>query len=154
MSDRVTGVRNAARAVIVRDGCVLLLRKAYEAGVVRYALPGGAQEWGETLQQALVRECEEEIGVAVEVRDLMHLADYFKPRETEPPSTRHLVEFLFDCAVPDDYRPRNGHRPDRRQEAVVWAPLGGLGELALQPASLKAVLTAAAPFRVYLGTID
>lgn len=153
MSELSPQIRNAARAVIIREDRILLLRKAYETGEERFALPGGAQELGETLEQALQRECEEEIGARVAIRDLLHLADYFKPRDTDPPSTRHLVEFLFDCSVPEDYRPRNGHRPDKHQVEVAWVPLEQLAALPLWPESLKAYLVGAPSAGVYLGTI-
>ena len=50
-------IRNTVRAVIVRDNRILLLRKEDELQGERYALPGGAQEAGETLEQTVNREC-------------------------------------------------------------------------------------------------
>ncbi len=147
-------IRNAARAVIMRHGKILLLRKSDDVKGERFALPGGSQEPGETLQQALTRECLEEIGTDVGIHDLMHVADYFKPRSTVPPSTRQVVEFLFSCDVPEDYRAQNGHHPDKHQVEVVWAPLEELADLPLLPRSLASRLTAALETRVYLGTID
>jgi len=103
-------IRNAVRALIIREDRILLLRKEDERGE-RFALPGGAQDLGETLEQALNRECREEIGTGVQIIDLVHIADYFKARSTTPPSTRHLVEFLFTCRVADDYTPRKITHP-------------------------------------------
>lgn len=149
-------VRNAARALIVRDDSLLLLKKDGGSRGERYALPGGAQDPGETLAGALQRECEEEIDSRVEILDLLHVADYFKQRDTVPPSTKHLVEFLFECRVPDDYQPRSGHHPDKHQVAVVWAPLRELSRLSLQPRSMAEYLGGLQPRdkRVYLGLID
>ncbi len=148
-------IRNAVRALIMREGKILLLRKAGERGE-RFALPGGAQDLGETLEQALNRECLEEIGTEVQIIDLVHIADYFKARETTPPSTRHLVEFLFTCRVADDYTPRNGHHPDKHQVEVVWAELNELARMPLLPVSLashiKRLDGAAQP--VYLGVME
>jgi ADP-ribose pyrophosphatase YjhB (NUDIX family) len=146
-------IRNAARALIRSNGNILLLRKHDEFRGERFALPGGAQEPGETLQQALDRECREEIGTSVAIRDLLYVADYFKQRATEPPSTRQLVEFLFACDVPADYQARNGHRPDKHQVDVVWTPLEILPDLPLLPRSLASRLTAPAAAPVYLGTL-
>ena len=148
-------IRNAVRALIIREGRILLLRKEGERGE-RFALPGGAQDLGETLEQALNRECQEEIGTGVQIIDLVHIADYFKARETTPPSTRHLVEFLFTCRVADDYAPRNGHHPDKHQVEVVWAELDELERIPLHPVSLashiKQIGDAAQP--VYLGVME
>ena len=149
-------IRNAARALIVRDNHILLLRKQGGERGERFALPGGAQDPGETLQDALNRECLEEIGTRVQIHDLVGVADYFKPRDTLPPSTRHVVEFLFACMLPEDYTPHNGHRPDKHQIEVVWAGLAGLGSMVLQPASLAGVIGGirAGEQGVYLGSID
>src|SRR5210317_493790 len=96
----IPGIRNAARALIIRQDRILLLRKEGGGRGERYALPGGAQDPGENLRDALNRECEEEIGTAVDIGELLHVAEFFKLRDTQPPTRRHLVEFLFRCAVP------------------------------------------------------
>ena len=148
-------IRNAPRALIVQDERILLLRKQGGERGERFALPGGAQDPGETLQDALNRECLEEIGTRVQIHDLVGVADYFKPRDTQPPSTRHVVEFLFECSLPEGYMPHNGHRPDKHQIEVVWAELAGIGDMILQPGSLAGVIGGiqAGGHGVYLGPI-
>ncbi len=156
MENLVPVIRNAARALIVRDDRILLLRKQGYSDGERFALPGGGQDPGETLRQALLRECQEEIGTQVRIHDLIHVADYFKKRDTEPPSTRHLVEFLFRCEVPDTYTPMNGEHPDKHQVEVVWAQLAALPGMPLYPRSLALFLGqrfSTAP-GVYMGVID
>lgn len=149
-------IRNAVRALIVRDESVLLLRKEGGGQGERFALPGGAQDPGETLVEALERECQEEIGTQVEIGDLLTVADYFKQRDTQPPSTRHLLEFLFSCHVPDDYVPQNGHHPDKHQIEVVWVRLSDLDQLMLFPRSLSESLPGVitGDNKGYLGIID
>ena len=149
-------IRNAVRALIVRDESVLLLRKEGGGQGERFALPGGAQDPGETLVEALERECQEEIGTGVEIGDLLTVADYFKQRDTQPPSTRHLLEFLFSCHVPDDYVPQNGHHPDKHQIEVVWVRLSDLDQLMLFPRSLSESLPGVitGDNKGYLGIID
>jgi len=137
MENLIADIRNAVRAVIVRDNRLLLLKKAGSERGERYALPGGAQDPGETLAQALQRECLEEIGSEVEILGLTNVADHFKTRETDPPSTRHLVEFLFRCRVPDDYVAANGSNPDSSQVDVVWVNLSRLATTPLYPVSLS-----------------
>lgn len=61
--------RLSSHAVIIRQGvtgpCVLLLKATY--GDCAWGLPGGALEPGETIHEALQRECIEELGVVVKV---------------------------------------------------------------------------------------
>jgi 8-oxo-dGTP diphosphatase len=55
-------------AVIITDGRVLACERASPPEVAgRWEFPGGKVEAGETDQQALARECAEELGVRVEV---------------------------------------------------------------------------------------
>ena len=53
MENLTPQIRNAVRAVILRDDRILLLRKSGGEQGERFALPGGAQDLGETLRQAL-----------------------------------------------------------------------------------------------------
>lgn len=150
------GIRNGARAVIVRDANILLLRKVSPVYGERYVLPGGSQEGGETLEQTLRRECEEEIGASIGMLDLMYVADYFKPRSTTPETYRQAVEFLFACTVAEEYVPVNGPRPDKNQIAVVWTPLDRLSDEPFFPKGLIPALSGARPpdRPVYLRLVD
>ena len=152
MSDLIPGIRNAARALIIRDNRVLLLRKVGGGRGERYALPGGAQDTGETLEQALQRECEEEIGSRVEVKKLLHVADFFKVRDSQPPTRRHLIEFLFLCTISADYQTRNGIRPDKHQVEVVWAELENVTDLTLFPRFLSTCIPPDSTRSLYLGS--
>ncbi|MDR5860895.1 NUDIX domain-containing protein [Halomonas eurihalina] len=132
MAELIPGVRNSARALILREDHILLLQKEDDV----YALPGGGQETGEPLEAALQRECREEIGTDVLAPALIQVCDYFKLKRTEPATRRHQVDFIFRCAVPDDYAPHNGPSPDKRQLEVRWVEVRDLVRLAFSPAYL------------------
>jgi len=149
-------IRNAVRAVVLRNEHILLLRKEGGGQGERFALPGGAQDAGETLVEALNRECLEEIGTAVRVKGLLNVADYFKQRDTELASFRHVVEFFFACSVADDYQPGNGYRPDKHQVGVVWKELSALDQIPILPKFLGAYLANPGQYgdAAYLGKIE
>jgi 8-oxo-dGTP diphosphatase len=84
----VAPIRNAVRALVVSGEAVLIQQKTYEDGSERYCLPGGSPHPGETLLQALQRECAEEIGCVIDVLDLLHVADFYKPGRDDP-TQRH-----------------------------------------------------------------
>lgn len=133
MENLLDTIRNTVRAVIIRDGKLLALKKIDGS----YTLPGGAHNPDETLEQGLQRECLEEIGTRVEINKLAFVGDYFKPKKSVPPGIRHQVEFLFDCSVSDNYTAQSGHHPDKRQVDVLWLELDNLENLPLYPVSLK-----------------
>jgi 8-oxo-dGTP diphosphatase len=56
----------AVSAAIVRDGKVLLVRRARNPAFGVYTLPGGGVETGETLVEAIAREVREETSLTVE----------------------------------------------------------------------------------------
>ena len=56
----------AVSAAIIRDGRVLLARRARGPALGVWTLPGGVVEAGETLTEALVREVAEETGMRIE----------------------------------------------------------------------------------------
>ena len=56
----------AVSAAIVRDGKVLVVRRARNPAQNLYTLPGGAVELGETLHDAVMREVREETQLEIE----------------------------------------------------------------------------------------
>lgn len=143
-SDELEGEapRNSVRAVIIDQGHVLVLRKlGGSCGPGEsFALPGGGQEPGETLLEALHRECLEEIGAQIRAQGLLGVGDFFKPREEEPHRPRQQVEFLFHCELPNGYEPANGHRPDSHQVDVCWLALEALDSVSFYNRDIAALL--------------
>lgn len=134
-------VRTAAKALIVRDGQILLNRCRDETGDW-YALPGGGQEEGEPLDETIVRECLEEIGARVEVVGLRFVRDYVVANHdfSYLDEAVHQVEHLFECRVPDDYVPHCGPGADRAQRGVAWLDADELERVRVYPALVREVL--------------
>lgn len=60
----------------------------------KWEIPGGAVEFGETLKQALQREIREEIGIEIEVGELLHVCDHILTEEQQ-----HWVSPTFICKI-------------------------------------------------------
>lgn len=67
-------------AVIKKDGKILICRRpADKSCALLWEFPGGKQEPGETLEQALTRECLEELNIHIAVREKLHETVYEYP---------------------------------------------------------------------------
>jgi 8-oxo-dGTP pyrophosphatase MutT (NUDIX family) len=94
-----------------------------------YAIPGGAQEVGETIAQAVVREVREETGITVDVTGLIGV--YSDPA--------HVIAFS-DGEVRQEFslcfraRPIEGEpRTSSESKEVLWVEPAGLAELNIHP---------------------
>jgi 8-oxo-dGTP diphosphatase len=145
MSEHSRPIRNAAKALIIRDSHLLTIAKRDAKGMW-YLLPGGGQKHGETLEQALKRECLEEIGAVVKVHNLVFVREFIgknhleKCADVEWCKLVHAVDFIFACSIPDNYIVGNGKLPDDGQEKVEWLPITKLNEYRIYPSTLKDLL--------------
>ena len=57
--------------VVLRDDLVLLVKRQFPPFKGMWALPGGFVEYGETTEQAVLREIQEETGLKVQVASLL-----------------------------------------------------------------------------------
>lgn len=64
-----------AGACILRDGKLLLIRRGAQPGKGKWSIPGGLVELGENVQDAMVRETKEEVGLDVAAVKLIDVFD-------------------------------------------------------------------------------
>ena len=84
-------------AVIFRGEEVLLVRRGQEPALGSWSLPGGVVELGESLGEAVVREVQEETGLAVEVLGITAVLErVFRDRDNR--IEYHYVLVDFACA--------------------------------------------------------
>ena len=84
----------AVSAAIVRDGKVLVVRRARNPALNLYTLPGGAVETGETLTAAVAREVREETSLDVEPVALAGNREVIV-RDAQGRVERHFVILCF-----------------------------------------------------------
>ena len=113
----------ASNLLVVNDDGAILLQRRRDTG--QWALPGGAQDIGETAGQCAVRECQEETGILAELTGFLGV--YTNPH--------HIVAYT-DGEIRQQYentyigRPLSG-TPTANDEAdgVRWVQPGDLDEL-------------------------
>ena len=86
----------AVSAAIIRDGHVLVARRARGASTGVFTLPGGVVEAGETLHDAIVREVMEETGIVIEPVALAGYREHVE-RDDAGRVRRHFVILPFAC---------------------------------------------------------
>jgi len=74
-----TGYNIGVGGAVMRDGRLLLVRRASRHGKGNWQLPGGYIEPDETIEQAVVREVLEETGVTAEVEGLLGVRNRYDP---------------------------------------------------------------------------
>ena len=84
----------AVSAAILRDGKVLIVRRARKPALGVYTLPGGVVEAGETLEEAVRREVREETALDIEPVTLSGHREVVI-RDAQGRTERHFVILCF-----------------------------------------------------------
>jgi ADP-ribose pyrophosphatase len=122
-------------AVVVHEGCALLVRRGKPPLRGRWVVPGGTVELGETLEAAVAREVLEETGIVVRPLDVVKVFDAI---ERDEAGVRfHYVVVDYRCAFVSG-APRAGSDA----EAAAWVAGGDLGSYDLPPLALELVRSA------------
>jgi ADP-ribose pyrophosphatase YjhB (NUDIX family) len=113
----------AASIAVFRDGKVLLATRTKPPADRLWSLPGGKVEAGETLEQAALRELEEEVGVTARILGFNRHVEIFG-RDAKGAITHHFViaSFIGEWLSGE---PRTGPEAG----AVMWADPRSLGGL-------------------------
>lgn len=149
--------RYSIKAVIIKDNALLVERCDYGRGAFS-KLPGGGQQWGETIKEALVRECKEELGITVIPEGLLFIRDYIAKNHPDALASQrfHQVELMFWCHVADFSMLGKGAAPDGVNQEIDWIPLDQLGKSDFYPKALIPYLQNISPEAqtVYLGDVN
>lgn len=93
-----------------------------------WEFPGGKIEFGETPEQALVRELKEELGVDVQLEELSPIAF-----ASEPLGKKHLLLLLYICEKWE------GVPQGLESTELKWSSLDELKDLEMPPADIPLV---------------
>jgi mutator protein MutT len=83
-------------AVLIHEGKVLLIRRGKEPLRGRWVVPGGTVEVGETLEQALVREVQEETGLVVKPGEVLTVFDRIEREGSAVQYHYVIVDYLCE----------------------------------------------------------
>ena len=117
---------NVVGAVIVRDGEFLATQRGYGEFEGWWEFPGGKVEPGETPEQALVREIDEELEAKIEVDNYLVTAEYDY-------ETFHLSMRCYFCHLIGDHVKLLEH------SAAKWLNLSNADTVNWLPADIQVV---------------
>jgi 8-oxo-dGTP pyrophosphatase MutT (NUDIX family) len=149
-------LRNCAKAIIIRDAKILTIKYSDQGGEL-FALPGGGQLHGETLPEALERECREELGVTVRNLGLRFIREYIGKHGDYSwrDAGVHQVEFIFECELNAGDEPMGGSHGDHSQVAIAWLPIATLPAHRFYPKELIQYLGRPLPRQIeYWGDVE
>ncbi len=130
-----------ARAILIRDNCVLVNSSRDPLGRPYCALPGGHVDPGEDCKFALQREIVEEMEGTISVGDLAFVSEqkYLGGKNGDQP--RHEVVLFFHAALESDLKAtEHGVYSPESQKNFLWLPLTQMDERNLIPSALRPLL--------------
>lgn len=107
-------------AVIIIDGRLVLVRQGPDDAPY-YLLPGGGVTYGETLEEALVREVAEETALTIKPLRPVFLSD-----SIAPDGSRHVVSITFTAALMEGVPTVTGDTAIRGIRLVTAAELSDI----------------------------
>ncbi len=80
----------AVDGVLIKNGKILLIKRKNEPFKGKWALPGGFVEYGERVEDAVLREFQEEVGIKAKIKKLLGV--YSDPKR-DPRG--HVISVVF-----------------------------------------------------------
>jgi ADP-ribose pyrophosphatase YjhB (NUDIX family) len=90
----------AAGALVIKDGQVLLVRRAHQPKKGWWGLPAGFMEWGEHPADTAIREVEEETGLKIKLKSLFEVYS-----GNDDPRTNAILVVYLATILGGDLRP-------------------------------------------------
>lgn len=125
-------------AIILKDGKILMVEN--QRNDYLYSV-GGRIKFGETAEQAIVREVLEETGVKMEIDRLgfIHENYFFGDAKTNYRKLIYEISFFFYMKVPNNFTPKcDSFTEDDSKEYLKWVSLND--EQKIYPAFFKTEL--------------
>ncbi|EJR53121.1 mutator mutT protein [Bacillus cereus VD107] len=116
--------RNRGAAIIIQEGKIALIKRVRE-GEMYFVFPGGGIEEGETPEEATEREVYEELGIHIQVKNLIAKVEY---KGTEYYYDAYVTGGVFGSGNGEEFELK-----DRGSYIPVWMPIKELLNINIKP---------------------
>ncbi|MGG0728391.1 NUDIX hydrolase [Bacillus paramycoides] len=116
--------RNRGAAIIVQDDKIALIKRVRESEMY-FVFPGGGIEEGETPEEATKREVYEELGIHIQVKNLIAKVEY---KGTEYYYDAYVTGGVFGSGNDEEFELK-----DRGSYIPVWMPIKELLNINIKP---------------------
>lgn len=130
-------IRTATKAIIIKDNKLLVIKHKRDSDF--YTLPGGGQNHNEDLKTALKRECIEELGADIDVKDIIFVCEYIADNHefTIHSPGFHQVDIMFECVLIDEIDLQSATEKDEYQVGIDWIEIDKIKSYTLYPMELR-----------------
>ena len=136
-------IRNAAKAIILHKGKILVNRCITENNEVYFDLPGGGQNQFETMEDAVIREVLEETGYKVKIVRFLALAEEIndnKELREKYFDYSHRILHIFLVQLESENVAEITEK-DWQQEESVWISIDEIDPIPFRPRQLTGRIT-------------
>ena len=117
-------IKIRAAVILVKNGKILLARHRKHNSQY-WVIPGGTVEAGETLEQAAIREIEEETGLKIKILKLAFVSETI-----DEAGRKHTIDFFFNGSIISGVLKKGD---DQRLSEVRFIPFHQIGALKFYP---------------------
>lgn len=121
MQSQTKRIRVSCKALIRSDENILVVEEQLKSGRVIWDLPGGGMDYGESPEEAVIREVSEEVGLVVQPQRVVGVYDAVLTERNNIQS----VCIVYDAVCNDTSRLTIDHNPATEEmiTAAHWLPL-------------------------------
>jgi 8-oxo-dGTP diphosphatase len=112
-------------AVIIEKNGEILLAKHKKKNNEYWVIPGGTLEEGETLEEAAIREIQEESGYTVKIHNLVFVSEVIKPS-----GSKHIIDFFFRGSIISGVLKKG---PDHFLSDIRFLPINNIDKITFYP---------------------
>jgi len=126
-------VKTRAVGLLIKDGKILLIHRTRE-GKEFWVFPGGGKEDDETVEEAVVREIEEESNIKCEIEKLLYIHKYSNLNHTQ---YFYLCKYISGVPKLGSFNEMQTMKDEDQTYKPKWVNIDKLSKILLYPLKIR-----------------